>query len=222
MNSFTQSKSKEEIKAFQEKKAYNDFVYQTNVTIQAIQTGLVALTLTVEKLSSKFESDKKSIKIDFENLKEKIDSESDSWGHLLADYGSEIIKLTTGLSKKFQDIENKIALAMEAKQLASMVERRCNDLEKIREVDWACIESSFNHQKGQLNEQIRLVREDLSPKEDLLAKAKESIGEHLNPIKIDFQGLIKEIELLKKAVKYSEKKFENIYTLIERLKEGHK
>jgi hypothetical protein len=37
---------------------------------------------------------------------------------------------------------------------------------------------------------------------------------------VDFDGLVKEIAILKKAVAYDQKKFENVYTLIERLKAG--
>jgi hypothetical protein len=33
--------------------------------------------------------------------------------------------------------------------------------------------------------------------------------------KVDFDGLVKEIALIKKAVAYDQKKFENVYTLIE-------
>jgi hypothetical protein len=40
----------------------------------------------------------------------------------------------------------------------------------------------------------------------------------LTCFKIDFEGVARELMMVKKNVAYGEKKFENIYTLIERLK----
>ena len=38
-------------------------------------------------------------------------------------------------------------------------------------------------------------------------------------LNVNYSGILKEISLIKKDISYSQKKFENIYTLIERLKE---
>lgn len=48
------------------------------------------------------------------------------------------------------------------------------------------------------------------------------IDEVKKVVKVDLDGVAKEIFLMKKAIVYEQKKIENIYTLIERIKAGKK
>jgi len=73
---------------------------------------------------------------------------------------------------------------------------------------------------GKLDSEMGKLREELTPKADPHEPLRKEVQEMLNTMSIDFQGLIREIAILKKTTAYSEKKFENIYTLIDRLKEG--
>lgn len=72
-----------------------------------------------------------------------------------------------------------------------------------------------------INEKIKSAANDLKaliPEKPNLDKLVESITESHENIALDIRALIKEIEILKHNQKYNDKKFENIYTLIERLK----
>lgn len=72
-----------------------------------------------------------------------------------------------------------------------------------------------------INEKIKSTAEELKssiPEKPNLDSLVESITESHENIALDIRALIKEIEILKHSQKYNDKKFENIYTLIERLK----
>lgn len=72
-----------------------------------------------------------------------------------------------------------------------------------------------------INEKIKSTAEELKnsiPEKPNLDKLVENITESHENIALDIKALVKEIEILKHSQKYNDKKFENIYTLIERLK----
>lgn len=74
--------------------------------------------------------------------------------------------------------------------------------------------------RNHVKEQMKELKVELTPEVPEVDPVKEKIDEVMKVFKVDFDGLVREINLLKKAQAYDEKKFENIYTLIERLKAG--
>ena len=84
------------------------------------------------------------------------------------------------------------------------------------------ITQSFGNLQGQLKQDIEKLRKALTPIVPEVDPVDTKLDERFKVFKVDFDGLVKEITLLKKAVFYDQKKFENVYTLIERLKEGKK
>ncbi len=220
MNSFMRSKaqSQEAIIAFQSDKAQKDFIYQTSTTIEKLNHGLVGVALSIEKLKAKAESDRKLLEIHFENLEQKVLKESDTTVNTLGDYASSMLHLTESIDKKFTSIDQGMTDLKNAVSTFSVVHTKLADLEKKLEVERAYLDSALVLMKRETLDQIASVRKDLTPAPPKSDPIQDALDERLNPLQIDFKGLVKEIEILKKAVKYGEKKFENIYTLIERLK----
>ena len=72
-----------------------------------------------------------------------------------------------------------------------------------------------------MSSDLSQAKKELTPVEPEIDPVQQMIDERFNVFKIDFDGLVRELAILKRAVAYDEKKFENIYTLIERLKGGH-
>ena len=79
---------------------------------------------------------------------------------------------------------------------------------------------SFKQLQGQTEENLKRLKTELTPKTPEIDPIKAQLDERFKVWKIDFDGLFKEIAVLKKTFSYDQKKFEHIYTLIERLKEG--
>lgn len=215
-----QNRTEEEIRALQQEKNNNDFMYQTSKKLQDLSFGLSALSLNLDKTKSKCESDKKSLEIRMENLSEKVENEVDSTGHIIGDFATSMINLTTGVEKKFNSIELRLIQFEESSKVWLSLIEKIDQVERKLEKERAYVDSALLTLKGEINEQSSLIRKDLTPVIPKSDPIKDALEERLTPIQIDFKGLVKEIEILKKAVKYSEKKFENIYTLIERLKKG--
>lgn len=222
MNLSTPKRSEVELRVAQELKNNQEFIYQTNQALQNLKQGITSLTLQHETIKSKLESDHKSLHIKFENLEKKVIVESDSTGHLIADYATALIDLTRELGKKFDQVFSTFASMDQVQSLSRVIEQEIEGLEKQITGERTYVDSQITSLRCQLDAQNFSIRADLEPKVPEVDPIQKALNERLNPIQIDFAGLIKEIELLKRAVKYGEKKFENIYTLIERLKEGKK
>jgi len=222
LNLSTHKKTEVDLRVAQELKNNQDFIYQTNQSLQSLSQGIISLSLQFEKSKGKLESDHKALQIKFENLEKKVLEECDETGYLIADYAKAIIDLTEDLTKKFEDVYKTLTSIEDHKNLACKVEDQILSIEKKTLIDRSYTQSAFILLKAQLDEQNSSIRKDLEPKIPEVDPIQKAFDERFKPIQTDINGFIKEVGLLKKAVTYAEKKFENIYTLIERLKEGKK
>jgi hypothetical protein len=82
------------------------------------------------------------------------------------------------------------------------------------------LNQSLQQLQGQTQESLKALKEELTPKPPDIDPIKAQLDERFKVWQVDFDGLIREIVLLKKTIHYDQKKFEHIYTLIERIQAG--
>jgi hypothetical protein len=219
-SSMPYKKSEVDLRVAQELKNNQDFIYQTNQTLQGLSHGLVALSLQHERVIAKFDSEKKDILIDFENICDKVNKSlheiNQRIGDLESKYNKDIEDIKFVLNTAIQNcitqevFNNEIRLgSISFNKLDSTINKHINESR-----------SNNQHIHSTIKSEIQKVREDLTPIIPEVDPVKKAIQEVFEVFKVDFDGLVREISILKKAVAYDEKKFENVYTLINRLKES--
>ncbi len=221
MNLFTghNKRSEVDIQVAQELKNNKEFVYQTNQALQNLSTNFIALSLQYEKLIAKAESDRIQVIIQFENLRGSVE---------------EITKI---IEQRVGDVETKISIALDkVKKVHEKLEQEYlkqssfNYECQSREEEMAKIDGHISKTdrewrdtlyklKEEFKDHIAALKVVLTPKPIEGDPIQEKIDENLKSFRVDFEGLVREISILKRSVAYDQKKFEHIYTLIERLKE---
>lgn len=182
---------------------------------------MISLSLQNEKVLAKANSDRKELLIAFENFRDDIIKKYDKLVQRLGDNETKLLKVLDSLVSIREEISMEYVtrdqfisgLVPEVRKI-DLLER---DLTAIKEYFMIVINnliSKFNHD-------LEIVKKELTPEIPDVDPIKKQLDERFQILKVDFDGLIKEISLLKKAVAYDQKKFENIYTLIERLKAGN-
>ncbi|MFI0477771.1 MAG: hypothetical protein ACH349_01410 [Candidatus Rhabdochlamydia sp.] len=211
--------SQEELKNFQEIKNHKDWMYDIGQQIQSLSQHLVSLSLQHEKVLAQSQSDKKALLISFENLQEKVTNQIDNFFQRIGDIESRCGKMQVEFGDKLFDYfqnfltkdEHSNSIAFQCKKFNELEEKlkKKND---FLSTELVRMNSCFTNQITSLQKEIPSI-EEFKP-------LKQEMEEKFQTFKVDFSGLVKELALLKKSVNYDQKKFENIYTLIGRLKEG--
>jgi hypothetical protein len=182
---------------------------------------MVSLSLQNEKILAKANSDRKELLIAFENFRDDIIKKYDKLAQRLGDNETKLLQMMESLVSMREEISMEYVtrdqfisgLVPEARKI-DLLER---DLTAKKEYFMIVI----NNLIAKFNHDLENVKKELTPKIPDVDPIKKQLDERLEILKVDFNGLIKEIGLLKKSVAYDQKKFENIYTLIERLKAGN-
>ena len=216
----TKGISNEEIKAAQELKDSRDFVYNTNQSLQTLSQGIISLSIQNEKVIAKSQSDHKALLIEFENLKENIVKSIKEMQQRIGDVESKLYEFSHSLKNLREEIVVKYLPKKEFYDCYVSETKSRDDFQtKMGEKNYY-FNLALSTLKSQFNQDLEGVKKDLSPKVPEVDPIKKQLDERFSILKVDFDGLIREIAFLKKAVAYDQKKFENVYTLIERLKEG--
>lgn len=223
MNSFTpKGKSDVEIRAAQELKDARDFQYNTNQTLNSLKEGIISLSMQHEKVMAKCDSDRKALLIEFENLREWILASFKEMNKRLGDAESKLFEVLDAFTDLREEAGSCYLTREDFVESFDELEQKIcsNHLKQTMKSDHLL--GSFDQLKGQAKLDLENLRKELTPVPPEVDPVQAQIDERFAVFKIDFDGLVKEISLLKRAVFYDQKKFENVYTLIERLKEGKK
>lgn len=215
-------RSEVDVRVAQELKNDRDFKYQISQLVQNTARDLAELKKKQEKDRTDSYSDLKSIEINFQNLRKYVLDSIKEVESKVGDFQSKMI----GLMDSFNKLQEDVVLKHLTKQEFYHV--YVKEVEQIDSIENRLTQRDdhFNFAletlKGQLRQEIQSVKKELTPEVPEVDPIKQQLDERFKVLKVDFDGLVKEIAILKKAVAYDQKKFENIYTLIERLKEGVK
>lgn len=214
--------SNADLKVAQDIKNNRDFIYQTNQSLQTLGQGLLSQSTQHEKVLAKSHSDHKELLIAFENFSNdhntKFNQLNQRLGTLETKLHAVVGNLLTVVKSFDDEYTSKENFSLTISNLTQKVEKLEKDL-TIRH-DYFAIAIATADQR--FNKRIQDVQKELTPIIPEIDPVKKQLDDRFAIFKVDFDGLVREIALLKNAVAYDQKKFENIYTLIERLKEGQK
>ncbi len=212
--------SKADFQAAQQKKDSIDFINHTNQGLQTLSTAIISLSIQNEKVMAKTGSDHKALLIEFENLKEVVLKSIQKMDQRLGDFESKIANLLNHFNILSEEISLKYLPKQEFYDSHVLDVKNVEDLQRemIERKDYMSF--AISTLKSQFKQDLEVVKKELTLKPQEVDPIKQQLDERFKILKIDLDGLMKEIELLKKAISYDQKKFENVYTLIERLKEG--
>ncbi len=220
MKSFTpKERSEVDIRIEQEIKNHKDWMYQTTQQIQGISTGLSFLSAQRQKDNDQSFNERKSLFIAFENLETEVNKQIKSFIQRLGDIETKCADIEKCLESMLNHLPDLYLSKEEFSCRTADQRERLKELDfKINQKHQKC-ESQLEHLKSFIKEQDSQIRKSI-PSIDEFKPLKKDMESSFQTFRVDFLGLIKEVSLIKKALAYDEKKFENVYTLIERLKVG--
>ena len=213
-------KTQEEIKAHAEKKEYQDFVFYTHQTLNKLNEGIVALGIQHEKLFTKHQSLHNNLSIDFENHLSDVGLKIGRAFSVIDDMRSDVADIQNEVRSQLDtsnlQFVNKVDLAKMVEHLAQ--QQRLLDLSFKSLKNF--VESELMKIKSSVDGKIKAASDEIKKEIPKVDPIEERFKSKLNDFYVDFTGLVTEVARIREAVRYGEKKFENIYTLIERLKKG--
>ena len=221
MNLSTHKKSEVDLRVAQELKNNQDFIYQTNQSLQGLNHAIISLSLQHERVIAKTESEKKDLLIEFEKICEKVNKKLHGIDQRIGDLETKCDKdvddIKFIINEMMRSFISTNTFSQHANNFDSRLKEICNLLAKHIDASSSAHGNIYNR----IQSEISKVRSDLTPVIPEVDPVQKIIDERFAIFKVDLEGLVREISILKKAVAYDEKKFENIYTLIERLKAGN-
>lgn len=220
MNSSTRIKSEVDLKVSQVIKNNQDFMYGTHQSIQNINNAIVALSLQNEKLQNKLENSVKAVQIAFENLDERVGYVLKNCTSTVGECVTDVNHLSVDVNKTLHSMRSEFISKEEFNTFCRYIECKVsavrdfleNIIEKQKMYE-SNLKSKIDQSVGSESQKIRQEMPDLRP-------LQEYIDSKFEILRNDFGGLMKEITLVKKDTYYQQKKIENLYTLIDRLKSG--
>jgi len=215
----THKKSEVDLKVAQELKNHQDFMFQTNQAIQNLNFALVNLSIQHEKLTASLFSRLKNTEIKFENLEALCQKTLSGFGQKYSIFDKDFTDRINQIQSNIDELDKHCVSN-------DVFEDSINNLTYKLEGFKKSFEGLFNHVNtslgcihGKIESETQKVKQELFVPPQEFDPIKQKVDEILSALRVDCEGLIKEISLLKKSAHYTEKRFENIYTLIERLKE---
>lgn len=213
-------RSEKEIREFQAEKNNNDFIYHTNQSINSLKDSLISLSLQFEKERGERGSQLKELKILIENYLDDSNKKMKGMFNEIETFRSQIYKFGFQINA----CENQITELKSSLEKAEKNIIYCREeiLEQGKEAD-RVIQSFHNVSEDfqrrlvnacdRLRDELKVVKPKVDPLE-------VKLNEQINIMKVDHQGLYKEINLIKKSFEYSEKKIEAIFDKIGMKKAG--
>lgn len=201
---------------------HNEAICQSNLALKSVKEDLLAmekrLQVKIDKVSNDINKEIISLKRDKENLEKEIE-----WVRRgLATLKDEILRIrredkasTSLLISDFvtngrlkEDYESILAKAgMERAKIEASIESVTKTADKMF---LSLVDTS------------RQLSESLAALDEKTEKRLNDTGETIETNKVDREGVTREIAILKKTLYINEKKIEDLYTLINRLKDNTK
>jgi len=195
--------------------------------------AISASNLAVNKLNDKIEEYKKNSEFQIHALKTHNDSFKREVESFINDYkkvSQEFVKLKNDQfilnernHKEIEGIEDGVEIVHKnfkdlVKQFESLKALTYAYMDKIEELKKIHEDGVYNV-RYKVSKDINNLRKDIVslPSENVIVKLKDELMEILSMNKIDNEGLLREIKVLKKTVFINEKKIEHLNTLIERM-----
>ncbi len=200
----------------QELKNYQTEIYQMNQSIQELKAMVLALNKKQDDQMAKIQSQYKASEILNEHFTEYVKEEVAECKDILDGYRNEL-KNVNGLAREaidqcFNYVPRSTFYAHHDSVNATFKEHQVRIDGVKAEVDGMCNRYTLvNHSFAKELKSFTEMLPNLQPLRDY-------IDQKFVENSVNFSGVVREIEICKNRISYGDKKFENLYTLIERLK----
>ena len=202
----------------QQSKNHRDEIYQLNQRMDQILSTVARIELRQSEKIAALESQIKQIEVYFENL-EKGFTKLTSTCKSETDSVSRDIKTLTELFSSHNDLIGKLFRSVDlSKASHDVTSKRVDVLEKKNQRTELLMEMNNTSIRGKVDAILYEFQQDIEKKIPSLTPVCNRIDQKISEIDVDLAGFRRELELIKHDVHYGEKKFENIYTLIGRLR----
>lgn len=206
----------------QEIKNHNDAVLAVNVAvnkanekIDANQRLVESNFSTIDSRLTKIEDSMQRIRNAFGEKVEKISTRTNDFESNLNRQESDISDLREDLSEihiTITNFEKKYGTHFTSDQLRHDIQIKENEL----------IKRTIEYQKLELKKDISDLRKEILSLPSEAKQVKEEIDKKLEVDRVDFKGLMRELEVFKRRMFVIEKNIENIYTELEKKQEKPK
>lgn len=203
----------------QEIKNHQETVLATSLAINALNKRLDDLEVIVTGLQAKTTSELAFIRSvfrdmdkDFLSFQSKVKqdaNDSRDQKNLDEERIREMEKEASDCSKRSEEINGKIAV------LLILDKDKNSDIKRLGSE----ISSEIDRLKLKFFEELRKTKQEILDLPSEAQRVKEELKAEIAIDKVDFSGVIRELEVYKKSVFVIEKNIENIYTQIERLQQ---
>lgn len=202
----------------QEVKNFKEQIYTMNQDIQMLTAALATLRIDQIQKVAEMQSHCKQAQIQLENFVQQIKQDINNCFRLLDGYQTQINEqnkcLHGMLARVDQDCVSKEELSdldIEITDRLDAIERKVDSLEKEMHFQNCLITGKITYTASALKDEITASFPSMEP-------IKFHVDSRTQELATDIAGFRKEIEIMKSRLHYGDKKFENIYTLIDRLK----
>lgn len=213
-------KTSEEIASHAKEKEYQAFIYRTNQVLNRLNEGIVSLGIQHEKMYQKHQSLHNNLSIDFENHISEVGLKIGRAFSCIDDFRSDLGEIQLEVKSQIDTSNREFVTKQDLERMASYIHQQMKLLDLSFKDLKNFVESELMNLKASLDGKIQAASNEVKKVMPKVDPVKEALESKINVFYTDLAGLTKEIARIKEAVMYGEKKFENLYTLIERLQKG--
>jgi len=211
-------KSEVDLRVAQELKNNQDFIYQTNQSLQNLSVAIDSLSTKIEKRLNGVENRQAAMERVFENLNNDVLEHFKVSKSVINDISEYMLKSVNSFSKQLENVRlstpDKDVTTSCFDLIMGLYRGLIDDIQIIREN----ISSRQGEIQGKILDTADKLRKELTPVKPDIDPLEAYINEKISNMYVDFAGLKQEIAILKKSSYYSEKQFEFMVTQLERIK----
>lgn len=206
----------------QEIKNYNDSLLSINLSINATNDQLKGLSDKNNKDLAVFLSHVKRLDIEIEKLKLAFSDLVSELASQFSDLSVDLIQRAASLEEKVKDLKNIYLNKKEFDETFKEYSQKLSNLEEMfnSKISNCCSETA--RAEFRCKADLQSLRKEISDKPSEAQEVKRYLEHKIEISAINNHGLVREVEVCKKTSFVIEKKIENLYTLIERLKSCRK
>ncbi len=206
----------------QEIKNHNDQMLATNLSINELREEIRKNKDKQDSINAQIDSKIVEMKWYSSNLNDFSIRLAEKMNCLCDELNSKIEKM----KHEYQVSDNNaIAANSKCEFLSNQVTSLWADLEDLKDGLMAVsydLTQELEKQIREVNKSIEKAKQDILSAPSEAQQVKKELDEKMSIDRVDFCGVMKELQIIKKENFISQKKFENIYTLIDRIKSCHK
>lgn len=203
----------------QEIKNHNDQILASNLAVNDLKDIFQIHRNAHSALSNKFVSEMSRINVELDDLREKISQTVIFMNSFINDLRTlnqrnsekldEKNETIQSLTKNIESHEDKI------QKLSEGINKNRKEVAKLGDIISENLQQLEKKHKCSLND----LKEEILNRPSEALQVKSELSEKMSTDRVDFEGVMRELQLLKKDNLIKEKKIEKLFILIERLEQ---